>query len=352
VCAQLKPIIVSDGEAYIEATLTAKCERDLRKNYNGKRIAVDGLHSFVSVRKYTLRQTSYGPPRHHLRLILHAVDWQGSQETGAGILSGLKPVQSSEEIGTLMQQFAHTRAEVDRRRASLDEDREADSMSQSMDISDRGSAMDTTLNTQMPFGTQVAQSPGKQPAGSGPAVSGTHAMEPILAGNTRRRELPPAKRIGAQALLGLINKNQPQRVTHQGTQQEVFTGAQVMGSQHSKVNSKSAEKIADHKVRSPQKAIRLETSVSAMPAEAMTGAQEAPHEQIDELNPPDGAEPHESGLDWMTVSLTCEFFDTPVDIVQGWIFNHDTIKVPSDQQSLLSKPESTSHTSLSFHSTH
>jgi hypothetical protein len=372
VCAQVEPVIVSDGETYIEATLTAKCERDLRKNYNGKCIAVDGLHSFVSVRKYTLRQTSYGPPRHHLRLILHAVDWQGSQEIGTAILSGLKPVQSSEEIGKLMQQFTRTRTEADRRKFCLDEDRETDGMSQSMDISDGDSVMDATLNTQMPFGTQVAPSLGKQPTGSALAISGTHAMEPILAGNTRTKELPPTRAIGAQSLLNLINKNLPQRVTHQGTQQEGFTGTQSMGVQHSKVNSKSAGKTADHQASSPRKPIRAETGanespvrrlkegnatspeknsaqnpVLAVPTDTVTGAQD----DLDVHDPPDSVEPHKSGSDWMTVSLVCEIFETPADIVQGWIFNHHTTKVTSEQQSLLSKPESRSNTSLSSRST-
>jgi hypothetical protein len=323
VCGQIEPLTISDGEAYVEATLTPKCERDLRKTYNSKQTAVDGLHSFVSVRRYTIRQTSYGPPRDQLRLILHAIDWQGSPDAGTGIPRGLKPVQSDEEIDTLLQQFKRTRSGTDRRRSKLDEHREIDTMSQSMDISDGDSAMDTTPDTQMPFGTQFAQPPGQQRMESGPTISGTHSMDPVLAGNTQRKEPPTKKPIAAQQLLNLLNRGKPQSAIHRDSQREGFTDAQGMSFQHSKDISKSVEMAADRNISPPREAIRSENGTnerptkrtldyeditkapySIVPIEALAGAQEdtQKHHSKYERQPHDGVEADKSEPDWMTVS--------------------------------------------------
>jgi hypothetical protein len=325
VCGQIEPLTISDGEAYVEVTLTPKCERDLRKNHNGKQTAVDGLHSFVSVRRYTIRQTSYGPPRDQLRLILHAIDWQGSPDAGTGIPSGLRPVQSDEEIDTLLQQFKRTRSETDCRRSKLDEHRDIDTMSQSMDIFDGDSVMDTTPGTQMPFGTQFPQSPGQRRVESGPTISGTHSMEPVLAGNTQRKDLPTKKPIAAQQLLNLLNRSKPQSAIHRDSQREGFTDTQGMNFQHSKDISKSIETTADRNISPPREAIRSENGMnerpttrtldyeditkapySIVPIDALAGAHEETHKHRseDERQPHDGVDANKSEPDWMTVSQT------------------------------------------------
>lgn len=61
---QLSPLVLTDGSTQIGASLSPECL-----------VVAPSLYSLVSVRKYTIRFTPYGPPCKQLDFILRAVDW-------------------------------------------------------------------------------------------------------------------------------------------------------------------------------------------------------------------------------------------------------------------------------------
>ena len=73
-------------------------------------------HTAVAVRKYTIRYTSYGPTRGKLRFILHQLDWLGESREQAHSTDGdaIRPLHFSEQVGAVLEQLHHTRAQEDR----------------------------------------------------------------------------------------------------------------------------------------------------------------------------------------------------------------------------------------------
>ncbi|KAF2794104.1 hypothetical protein K505DRAFT_337204 [Melanomma pulvis-pyrius CBS 109.77] len=349
---QVSPLLISDGDTCIEATVSGRCDRDFRRNHNGRHIAVDGLLSLVSVRRYTLRYTSYGPPRDHLRLILDALDSPAGQL--AAVLGEPTSARASEAIRAVLQQLQETRSAADRRRWT---------MLQPMDTADDGGAYDASLDTQMPFGTQVAPPTRGQPAESGPAVMGARSLEPILAGNSPVEELSARdddlghrrdEDAARQNLLSLLGKGKnpqnavPQRlptVEHEATTlavrspQETRTTAtvgergselsaspqQAVSRPRSTLNARRTEATEELTPASPT-SNALEAPISPLLADAVAGAQETRHQdpkkRVSKPSPnmdAPASEPH-----WAT----------------AWQVSNESTSVPGDQRSLLSKPES------------
>jgi hypothetical protein len=153
------------------------------------------------VRKYTIRYTSYGPPRDKLQFILRSIDWLGAVQLDIG---RLEPLQS-EPLLDILRQLHATRACEDRRclRATTE-----DEMPPAMDATDDTSQGATQPHTQYTYGTQLPPPAEAHPSIDKPQFLGVRPLEPVLAGNTQREEIRPKKaKATAVELLSLLNRN-------------------------------------------------------------------------------------------------------------------------------------------------
>ncbi|KAH8723121.1 hypothetical protein GQ44DRAFT_685872 [Phaeosphaeriaceae sp. PMI808] len=207
----LSPYVLTDGQTHILPHFSPGCLDSLHRAQATLR-----LYSIIAVRKYTIRYTSYGPPREHLRLILQAVHYQGNGadqvlEAYGNNNEPFLPLWS-QEIAHILCQLSTTRAREDIR--CLDGDNvlpeEAATMAPNREGPNEGSSQPST---------QFAPPRRPQPITDEPQYIGTKSLEPVLAGNTKREELRPSRvpnSKGRQAqLLGLLNKVQLTGTTEQ-----------------------------------------------------------------------------------------------------------------------------------------
>jgi hypothetical protein len=153
------------------------------------------------VRKYTIRYTSYGPPRNKLQFILQSIDWLGVVQLDIG---RLKPLQSEPLLDVLRQLHA-TRAREDRRCLGTNTE---DEMPPAMDATDDTSQGATQPYTQYAYGTQLSPPARVHPSIDKPQILGVRPLEPVLAGNTQREEIRPKKaKTTPVELLSLLNRN-------------------------------------------------------------------------------------------------------------------------------------------------
>jgi len=181
--------VLTDGQTEINPLVSPECLPCLQLQ--------SSLHGVVAVRKYTIRYTSYGPPRNKLRFILHAVDWLGIQHPHS---EPPKPLWS-DDIAAIVRQLHDTRASEDRRCLGQDSviEEEVDHLAPIMDGAQEG---ESQPHTQFTFGTQIAHPIRPRPSHDEPKVLGVKRLEPVLAGNTQREDI--RKRAG---LLSLLDKS-------------------------------------------------------------------------------------------------------------------------------------------------
>ncbi|KAH9868371.1 hypothetical protein J1614_007443 [Plenodomus biglobosus] len=237
---QLSPLILTDGKSQVPARLDSACIRSLL-NHFPPHLSRLPRQAVLAVRNYTIRYTSYGPPRHRLTLILHHANWIGISDEP---VRHAVPLQQVEEISTVLQQLDNTRAAEDRRclrpntEAALgttieegdqeeggeeeeeeegEGEREGDRQGEGImaPIKDESVEMVQTQqphtqqpHTQAAFATQRAPViRSLRPAGDLQFL-GAKSMEPVLAGNTKVEELRPAPADPRrEMLLGLIKKS-------------------------------------------------------------------------------------------------------------------------------------------------
>ncbi|KAJ6196763.1 hypothetical protein J3E72DRAFT_244208 [Bipolaris maydis] len=203
---QTQPWTLTDGRCRVVAHLTPDCAQDFAIRYPAFSCLAPG--STVAVRRYTIRYTSYGPPRSRFRFLLHQIDWLGECCQTVCDLHGreLPSVYCASAVATAQKQLDDTRAREDRRCLSRSEAQVDDIMVDTMD-----DVQDSTTNpasqtpyTQAAFGTQV-QHPIRMRADE-PQVIGVTRLEPVLAGNTQRVEIrkDEAER---EKLLSLLDKD-------------------------------------------------------------------------------------------------------------------------------------------------
>ncbi|KAF2819942.1 hypothetical protein CC86DRAFT_429381 [Ophiobolus disseminans] len=166
---QLSPLVLTDGQTEINPLVSPECRPSLQ--------LASSLHGVIAVRKYTIRYTSYGPPRDKLRFVLHAVDWVGYQSPPS---EPLQPLWS-DTIAAVVQQLHDIRACEDRRCLASD----------TAPIMDGAHEGESQSHTQHGFGTQIAHSFRPRPSQDEPQVLGVKSLEPVLAGNTRREDIRP-----------------------------------------------------------------------------------------------------------------------------------------------------------------
>ncbi|KAJ5064090.1 hypothetical protein J3E74DRAFT_262315 [Bipolaris maydis] len=203
---QTQPWTLTDGRCRVVAHLTPDCAQDFAIRYPAFSCLAPG--STVAVRRYTIRYTSYGPPRSRFRFLLHQIDWLGECCQTVCDLHGreLPSVYCASAVATAQKQLDDTRAREDRRCLSRSEAQVDDIMVDTMDDvqdSTTNPASQTPYN-QAAFGTQV-QHPIRMRADE-PQVIGVTRLEPVLAGNTQRVEIrkDEAER---EKLLSLLDKD-------------------------------------------------------------------------------------------------------------------------------------------------
>jgi hypothetical protein len=172
--------VLTDGHTQIRPLVSPECFAHLHPRAT--------LHGVILVRKYTIRYTSYGPPRNKLQFILNAVDWLGAAHPEFGRLKALQ----SEQLLHILRQLHATRAREDRRCLGTTTDTEdaADEMAPAMKRTDDMSQGASQPHTQYAYGTQL---PPPTRAQDNPRFLGMRPLEPVLAGNTQREEIRPKK---------------------------------------------------------------------------------------------------------------------------------------------------------------
>ncbi|KAF2856683.1 hypothetical protein T440DRAFT_437612 [Plenodomus tracheiphilus IPT5] len=208
----LDPLTLSDGQSQV----VARIEPAYIHHPSGRSPPLSHLprQAVLAVRAYTIRYTSYGPPHDRLRLILHTVDWIGLSTKPVW---GAVPLQHVEEVRTVLQQLDHTRATEDRRRLLPDPETAVGTPIEDEDKQgimappmDDGESLSQTQQpyTQVNFAAQMGPSIRSRTGGSEPQVLGTNRLEPILAGNTQRKDLRQAScNMDPRSLLSLLQNS-------------------------------------------------------------------------------------------------------------------------------------------------
>jgi hypothetical protein len=191
--------VLTDGQTQVRPLVSPECFAHLHPQAS--------LHGVLLVRKYTIRYTSYGPPRDKLQFILETVDWLGHgridvPQPESGPLRSLQ----SEALVDILRQLHDTRMREDRRCLSANTriKEEADEMPPVMDGTDNISGNASQSHTQHPFGTQLPSPARARPAEDGPQFLGVRTLEPVLAGNTQREDIRPRTITTPSQLLDLL----------------------------------------------------------------------------------------------------------------------------------------------------
>jgi hypothetical protein len=181
---QTDPLLITDGHHHVHASL--RDSLDPRPNVHA------GTRCVVS--KYTIRYTSYGPPRNRFRLFLDDIgdiDCIGEDPTTKFCADPNSALLSSGEIQETLLLLHRTRDLDDTRCLSLQakEEEDLDEACYTMAGADDTLDEQASMNTQMPFGTQLQHPIRPRKKDEDIAFLGTKPLEPVLAGNTQRAEL-------------------------------------------------------------------------------------------------------------------------------------------------------------------
>ncbi|KAJ5025487.1 hypothetical protein J3E73DRAFT_213554 [Bipolaris maydis] len=338
---QTQPWTLTDGRCRVVAHLTPDCAQDFAIRYPAFSCLAPG--STVAVRRYTIRYTSYGPPRSRFRFLLHQIDWLGECCQTVCDLHGreLPSVYCASAVATAQKQLDDTRAREDRRCLSRSEAQVDDIMVDTMD-----DVQDSTTNpasqtpyTQAAFGTQV-QHPIRMRADE-PQVIGVTRLEPVLAGNTQRVEIrkDEAEREKLLSLLGK-NQNQIQRSTDTSSQPRFVQSAFA----RKKSVDRAAESSLEPAIESSNQGARRSTTEGkdAEGPPAFPKRKENPNKAAS-LSISRGREPTESApAADKDAHVDSEESSTAPECswMKGFIFNSETLKVSSLQQQCLAKDAS------------
>ncbi|KAF2132029.1 hypothetical protein P153DRAFT_394208 [Dothidotthia symphoricarpi CBS 119687] len=328
------PLALTDGHSEVAAQFTPQCLRDLRARYPHRDFPhAASLPPAILVRKYAIRHTSYGPPRHHLCLILHAVDWVGGNHTVAYNRARLSPIHLSETVGAVLEQLHHTRAREDRRCLRTGEEPEHEEMPRTADGSDGASAGDATLHTQFAYGTQVTHPVRSRAVDGEPQVLGVNRMEPVLAGNTQRKELRPKAPISEyekqMKLLSLLGQAAPTSAHGASNNKQQGESAQLIAEQSTRPLATS------HQPRAPPETVLGKRRPTAASPEPVRGKKRMRDPERVSPEAADAETQHkQTDLDQMdALASACSW-------MTGFKLTRATSKVPDDQEYILQKEES------------
>ncbi|KAF2110357.1 hypothetical protein BDV96DRAFT_200897 [Lophiotrema nucula] len=148
----ISPLAVSDGHTFVSARLSGDCLRTLRAHR--KSFHEHNLHSIITVRAFTIRYSTHGPPSQKLQLILDDVDWKHSSKDKLGLLGDPQPILSRDHVHAALKRLQATRdAQELEKRTRLTPDTMAGPTIHDEEGDTAGASM---LESQIPFGTQAA----------------------------------------------------------------------------------------------------------------------------------------------------------------------------------------------------
>ncbi|KAG9200773.1 hypothetical protein G6514_006629 [Epicoccum nigrum] len=188
---QTDPLLITDGHHHVPASLSAACRDHLRIRYSLDPRPNIHAGTLCIVNKYTIRYTSYGPPRNRFRLFLDDIDCVGEDHTTNLCADPQGALVGSDEIRATLLLLDHTR-ELDDARClppQATKEEEPDEASYTMAGADDTLDEQASMNTQIPFATQLQHPMRARSKDEEVTFLGTKPLEPVLAGNTQRAEL-------------------------------------------------------------------------------------------------------------------------------------------------------------------
>lgn len=289
--------------------------------------------------KYTIRCTPYGPPRNRFRLFLDEIDCVGEDPTTNLCADPNRALLSSGEIQETLLLLHRTR-DLDDTRCLPPQDmkeEDPDEASYTMAGADDEQA---SMNTQMPFDTQIQHPIRARKRDEEVAFLGTKPLEPVLAGNTQRAELKYASAYSAaqserERLLKVMGRNAPPPPP-----------AQSSARSHG-ITTPDLRKSRDHPATSSPRLRETPSKRSApaaIPPRTPTekGKKRARESELRSPSPHHSAKRTSFSEDEPKQSRVTELdqFAAECPWMNGLKFNRAALTVPEDQANILSKPES------------
>ncbi|KAI4956229.1 hypothetical protein J4E91_000440 [Alternaria rosae] len=354
----VSPLTLTDGQVQLLSQFTPDCARNFLQEFPAPSHLSIG--TTVAVRAFTIRLTSYGPPRERLRLILDRIDWLGDNCERVQNLKreSPRPLHACDQIGVLLEQLRCIREREDRRcltSGAVETDLEAvndataDNMGSDGNMPHGNELQSQMMGTQLPFGTQLPL-PSRHHAGDEePQVIGVNRLEPVLAGNTQRKEIRPGTANTDyekhQSLLGLLGKvsnpnaRKPGATSANGFVQSAF------GKQQS-----DDTPTADESLEIPSGAFQQQSRRSGPeagnedPASSVSNHGRKRVKRVREISPEPAKATEDVRTEEQTVeqSLIEDDNETmpPSSWMAGLIFNSETLKVPKIQRHCLDRETS------------
>jgi hypothetical protein len=341
---QTNPLTLTDGLHSTETSLTAACRSDLSARYPNRTIAVG---TTWTVNKYTIRYTSYGPPRNKLRIVLDAVDGAEVELRKGDLRANIQALNRSNEIASILQLIHNARVQDDDRCLRLHAKEEEDvDAGYTMAGADETLDEHASMNTQMPFGTQLQHPIRSRRSEDEVAFVGINRMEPVLAGNTQRAELKP--RSGSST-------------TEQRKQAQLLS---LLRNRNVQQPPSSQPPARHHSPSTPRPGRSVHNVATASPRPEETPGKRANRERMEELVAQASQTPQEKGKKRVRETETespsthsakkasfsedqpkrshasKDRFAAECSWMKGLTLNRATATVPDDQGYLLNKPES------------
>ncbi|KAI4703353.1 hypothetical protein J4E81_002231 [Alternaria sp. BMP 2799] len=354
----VSPLTLTDGQVQILSQFTPDCARNFLQNFPA--LSHLSIGTTVAVRTFTIRLTSYGPPPERLRLILDRIDWLGDNRERVQNLEreSLRPLHACDQTGVLLEQLRHIREREDRRclasgaeetGVEVADDAAADNMGSDGNMPHGNELQSQMMGTQLPFGTQLPL-PSRPHAGNEePQVIGVNRLEPVLGGNTQRKEI----RSGAastdyekrqEMLLDLLGKGSNSNARKpEATSTNSFVQS-AFGKQSDNTST------ADESLEAPSDALQQQSRRSEPeagnedPSPSVSNHGRKRVKRVREISP----EPAKATEDVRTEEHTIEQSlieddnETmpPCSWMADLIFNSETLKVPRIQRNCLDRETS------------
>ncbi|KAF2729503.1 hypothetical protein EJ04DRAFT_66210 [Polyplosphaeria fusca] len=307
---QSDPLVISDGDAFIETRLSRACRIDLKRDHPGVDIP-NSLHGLLTVRKYTVRYTSYGPPLQKLQLILDDVAWHATSPTDR--IGQPKHLRLCRRVTDSLRLLHKTREKGDCYTVSSTQ---PDVMPGSDPYDEENEAGNSTLGSQVAFGTQAPALARRQLQGAGvPLMSGHHYSR---TGHVSAPVQPKNINPHAQDLLNVLNRGR----------------AAAVAPVHSPLPQQPSDTVGEISQQE-------DSTPSALPQDSPSGAQ-----QLDPISPPqdDTLEETLPSIEQEGSGQSNDFPHGAATIfgpnwMRGFTFDRNTATIPSDQRKLLDRPE-------------
>jgi hypothetical protein len=336
-------VVLTDGQSQVVAHLSPECLPHLHQLPQSST-----LHAVIAVRRYTIRHTTYGPPRDKLRLILHAVVWLGHSKKSnlRSYKDSLKPLWS-DDISDRLRQLHSTRVEEDRKCLGSEIETEEDppiTMAGTDDLSPSASQP----HTQFAFGTQVMYPTRVRQSQDEPQVLGVNRLEPVMAGYTQREELRPKSvkpaHLNQEALLSLLDrsamssKSTPNRESTDGLSRTSLSKPHRASESSGSQLSTQLPILANRQPAQTQHAYKATARASSQPARTV---RRAPDEELASSRAEAGmgqapsvvATKDSETPDLQTMASNCSW-------MKDFEFSREALKVPHNQLVILQSVDS------------